>query len=252
MTGDVKKLVLITGASRGIGKSILLTLMQQNPDMIFVGTATTEASAQNITRYIKDNNVLGGGLSLDLADFASIKPFLQQIESEYGRLPDVLVNNAAVTHDNLLMRMKPEEWEHVIDVNLNSVFYLVKQVIRPMMRQRWGRIVNVSSIVASTGNVGQVNYVSAKAGIIGMTKALALEVASRNITVNAVSPGFVNTDMTKGLSEDLHASLLARIPMGRMAEVEDIANPVAFLISEGASYITGTTIHVNGGMYIGG
>lgn len=250
MENETQKLALITGASRGIGHGVLTKLMQDNPKMIFVGTATTEKSADNITNYIKDNGAQGCGMCLNLADFSSIEIFIKKIISEYGRAPDVLVNNAGMTKDNLLMRMKPDEWHDVIDVNLNANFYLVKLVVRHMMKQRWGRIVNVSSIVASTGNLGQANYVSAKAGVIGMTKALALELATRNITVNAVSPGFVNTDMTAKLDDNIKDNLLARIPMGRMAEIEDIASPIAFLISDAANYITGSTIHVNGGMYM--
>lgn len=233
-----KKIALVTGASRGIGRAIAQQLVDQG--ITVVGTATTEAGAAKINEFAI-------GLVLDVTSQESIDNMLAIMEERVG-LPSILVNNAGVTSDNLFMRMKDEEWNNVIDANLSSVFRMVRSCIRPMLKARWGRIVNISSVVAFTGNAGQANYAAAKAGMIGLTKSIAQEVASRGITVNAVAPGFIETDMTKDLPPEQQEKLLQQIPMGRMGQAMDIALAVQFLVSDNASYITGETIHVNGGM----
>jgi len=239
-----KSIALVTGASRGIGKAISERLAKDN--FFVIGTATTDHGAQAITDYLGEN---GYGLKLDVTDTASIESVIDTINNDYGT-PIVLVNNAGITRDNLLMRMKDEEWFDIINTNLTSVFRLTKSVIRGMMKAKTGRIINISSVVGSTGNAGQANYAAAKAGIIGFTKSMAKELGSRNITVNTVSPGFIDTDMTKELNEDIKNSLLTNIPLGRLGTTEEIAHAVAFLASANASYITGETLHVNGGMFM--
>ncbi|MFN3233929.1 MAG: 3-oxoacyl-ACP reductase FabG [Gammaproteobacteria bacterium] len=239
------KTVLVTGASRGIGKAIALDLVRNGATVL--GTATSEKGAQAITDYLKEANATGKGYMLNVTNADSIEQLLKQIREEYAD-PDVLINNAAITQDNLLLRMKEDEWDSVITTNLNSIYRMSKACIRGMMKKRWGRIINIGSIVGTSGNLGQTNYAAAKAGIIGFSKSLAIEIASRNITVNVVAPGFVNTDMTKELPEEQQEWLLKQIPMQRIADPEEIAHAVTFLASDQANYITGQTIHVNGGM----
>lgn len=239
-----KLVALVTGASRGIGKAIAERLAEDG--FFVIGTATTENGAEAISSYLADN---GKGLLLDVADAESIENFMKTVNDNYGA-PAVLVNNAGITRDNLLMRMKDQEWDDIINTNLTSVFRMSKAVMRGMMKAKSGRIINISSVVGATGNAGQSNYAAAKAGIIGFTKSMAKEVGSRNITVNTVAPGFIDTDMTKELSEDIKNTLLTGIPLGRLGAAEEIAHAVAFLASEGAAYITGETLHVNGGMFM--
>lgn len=240
------KIALITGASRGIGKAIAKNLAAQG--LTVVGTATTDAGAQSITEYLHEMGCLTSvGVKLDVTNEESALATLEHITSTIGD-PLILINNAGVTCDNLLMRLKLDDWQKVIDANLTGVFRVTKACIRAMIKARWGRVVNISSVVAVSGNAGQVNYCASKAGVIGFAKALAQEVASRGITVNVVAPGFIATDMTGELNEAMQANLLARIPMGRMGVAEDIASAVAFLVSDAANYITGETLHVNGGM----
>jgi len=244
LTGDI---AIVTGASRGIGKAIALALAKQGA--IVVGTATSDAGAEAITVYLQQNVCKGVGLKLDVASRESIDAFIAHVQKEVGN-PSILVNNAGITRDNLLMRMKDEEWDDIMQTNLASVFRMSKAVLRGMMKQKKGRIISIASVVGVSGNPGQTNYCAAKAGIIGFTKSLAQEVGSRNITVNAVAPGFIDTDMTKAISDDAKNALLAKIPLGRLGSPEEIANAVVFLASTGASYITGETIHVNGGMHM--
>ncbi len=239
-----KKITLVTGASRGIGRAIAEKLATQN--MFVIGTATTEQGAEKITNYLSKN---GKGMVLNVADPESIECLLEKIQTEFASV-DVLVNNAGITRDNLLMRMKDEEWFEILQTNLTSIYRLSKAVLRPMMKKRFGRIINIGSVVGSMGNPGQSNYCAAKAGMIGFSKSLAKEVANRGITVNVVAPGFIVTDMTDALTEDQKNAILSQIPAARLGEAKDIANAVAFLASEEASYITGTTMHVNGGMYL--
>jgi 3-oxoacyl-[acyl-carrier protein] reductase len=241
------KTALVTGASRGIGHAIALSLGREGATV--VGTATTNQGAELITEAFAKAGVHGYGLTLNVNDAGSIENTMSVIKERFG-MPSILVNNAAITQDNLLLRMKDEEWENVIDTNLSSIFRVTKICLRDMLKARWGRIISISSVVGSTGNPGQVNYAAAKAGLLGFTKALALEVASRSITVNAVAPGFIDTDMTRGLAEEQRTSLLERIPLQRLGHADEIAAAVAFLASEGAGYITGQTLHVNGGMYM--
>lgn len=241
------KIALVTGASRGIGASILKQLASEAATVI--GTATTPEGADKITAFIKENNFSGQGMVLDVTDAKARDQVIQAIKENFGSI-HILVNNAALTADNLFLRMKAVEWQSVIDTDLSAVFYLSKLVLRDMLKSRAGRIINIGSVVGNTGNPGQVNYCAAKAGLIGMTKALALEVGTRNITVNVVAPGYVVTDMTRVLSDEQRAAILAQIPMGRPATVEDIASAVLFLASDAAGYITGQTLHVNGGMFM--
>ncbi|SJM90622.1 3-oxoacyl-ACP reductase FabG [Crenothrix polyspora] len=239
-----KKVALVTGASRGIGKAIAERLAD---DGFFVlGTATSDSGAEAISAYLSAN---GAGLKLDVADAESVAELIKTITDTYGT-PAVLVNNAGITRDNLLMRMKDTEWDDIINTNLSSVFRMSKAVLRGMMKAKTGRIINISSVVGSTGNAGQANYAAAKAGMIGFTKSMAKEVGSRNITVNTVAPGFIDTDMTKELSDDIKTTLLAAIPLARLGQANEIAHAVSFLASEGAAYITGETLHVNGGMFM--
>ena len=239
-----KQVALVTGASRGIGKAIAERLARDG--FFVVGTATTETGALSISDYLGDD---GSGLRLNVADADSVTDVIKTVTDEFGA-PAVLVNNAGITRDNLLMRMKDEEWDAIINTNLASVFRMSKAVLRGMMKARFGRIISISSVVGSTGNAGQTNYAAAKAGIVGFSKSLAKEVGSRNITVNVIAPGFIDTDMTKELSEDIKKSLLSSIPLERLGAPEEIAHAVSFLASEGAGYITGETLHVNGGMYM--
>ncbi len=240
-------IALVTGASRGIGRAIALVLAAS--DCIVVGTATSDAGAESITKAFAEANVKGKGMKLDVTDPESIKEVVAAIGKEFGS-PTILVNNAGITRDNLLMRMKDEEWEDIIGTNLSSIFRLSKACLRGMMKARFGRIVNIGSVVAATGNPGQANYCAAKAGIIGFTKSLAREVASRNITVNTVAPGFIDTDMTRELEEQQKNAILESIPLKRLGKAEEVADAVAFLCSPQATYITGETLHVNGGMFM--
>jgi 3-oxoacyl-[acyl-carrier protein] reductase len=242
------KIALVTGASRGIGKAIALKLAHDGYHV--VGTATTESGAKNIQSYFDEAGVKGDGMTLDISNKDTVEPFLEQLEATCGSTPAILINNAGITRDNLLLRMDDEEWDSVLETNLSGLFRLTKACIKTMFRARWGRIVNVSSVVASMGNAGQTNYATTKAGILGFTRSLACEIASRNITVNAVSPGFIDTDMTKGLPDLVAQEMLKRVPMKKLGQPEDVANAVAFLVSDGAAYITGENIHVNGGLYM--
>jgi 3-oxoacyl-[acyl-carrier protein] reductase len=239
-----KQVALVTGASRGIGRAIAERLAEDG--FFVVGTATSENGADSISAYLGEN---GKGLKLDVANPESIAEVVKAVSDEYGA-PTVLVNNAGITRDNLLMRMKDDEWDEIINTNLTSVFRMSKAVLRGMMKAKTGRIINISSVVGATGNAGQANYAAAKAGMIGFAKSMAKEVGSRNITINTVAPGFIDTDMTKELGDDIKNSLLASIPLARLGEAREIAHAVSFLASEGAAYITGETIHVNGGMFM--
>ena len=241
------EIALVTGASRGIGRSIAEELGKAGATV--VGTATSPSGAENITAYLTEQGIKGQGMVLNVAEQASIDEVLKQIGSDYGA-PTILVNNAGITKDNLLMRMKDEEWDDVINTNLSSIYRLSKACMRGMMKARKGRIVNIASVVGFSGNPGQTNYCAAKAGMIGFTKSMAREVASRGITVNAVAPGFIDTDMTKELPEAHKEGLLKSIPAAKLGAPEDIAAAVGFLASPKAGYITGETIHVNGGMYM--
>lgn len=241
------KVALVTGASRGIGRAIALELGRNGA--IVVGTATSEAGAEKITAYFKENGVEGFGLALDVGSDESVSAALAQIQERVGA-PLILVNNAGITRDNLMMRMKDDEWHDVINTNLSSLYRLTKGVLRGMTKARWGRIISIGSVVGAMGNAGQVNYAAAKAGLEGFSRALAREVGSRAVTVNSVTPGFIDTDMTRELPEAQRDSLTAQIPLGRLGQAEEIAHVVAFLASEGAGYVTGATIPVNGGMYM--
>lgn len=241
------QVALVTGASRGIGRAIALTLGGRGATV--VGTATTEAGTRSITSHFAEARVQGKGARLDVTDAASIEPLVAEIEGAYGSI-SILVNNAGIARDNLAMRMKETEWDAVIDTNLGSVFRLCKAVLHGMMKARSGRIINITSVVGSSGNAGQVNYSAAKAGVAGMTRSLAREIGGRGITVNCVAPGFIDTDMTRALGEAHRETLLRQIPLGRFGTPEDIAAAVAFLASPQAAYITGATLHVNGGMYM--
>lgn len=240
-------IAIVTGASRGIGKAIAERLAKD--DFFVVGTATTDAGASAITIYLEEAGLVGVGRELNVAEAGAIEGFVESVSAEFGA-PTVLVNNAGITRDNLLLRMKDEEWDDIIRTNLTSIFRLSKACLRGMMKARHGRIVNLTSVVGATGNAGQANYAAAKAGIIGFSKSLAKEVGSRGITVNCVAPGFIDTDMTRGLAEEHRQALLGNIPLGRLGAVEEIAGAVSFLCSADAGYITGETLHVNGGMYM--
>ena len=241
------KIALVTGASRGIGQAILTALAEQQA--IVIGTATSENGAGNIQTMLDSKEYEGAGMVLDVADSESVLNCIEQITKNFGAV-DILVNNAGITRDNLLMMMKTEQWEEIINTNLNSIFRTTKAVIRPMMKKRSGRIINITSVVGVTGNAGQTNYSASKAGLIGFGKSLAREIGSRNITVNSVAPGFIDTDMTRDLGEEQRNALITQIPLGRLGEAEDIAAAVVFLASPSAGYITGETIHINGGMYM--
>ena len=241
------QIALVTGASRGIGRAIALELGALGATV--VGTATSEAGAAGIQETLEQAGVKGWGAVLQVNDAAAVEAVLREIEQRFGPVT-VLVNNAGITRDNLAMRMKDDEWDAVIDTNLKAVFRMAKAVMRGMMKARTGRIINITSVVGSSGNPGQANYAAAKAGVAGMTRALAQELGSRNITVNCVAPGFIDTDMTKELPEAQKAALTTRIALGRLGKAEEVAAAVAFLASPGAAYVTGSTLHVNGGMYM--
>ncbi|RRV07934.1 3-oxoacyl-ACP reductase FabG [Pseudomonas sp. v388] len=241
------KVALVTGASRGIGQAIALELGRNGA--VVVGTATSESGAERISAAFKEAGIEGFGLMLDVCSAESVDSVLSTIQARVGA-PLILVNNAGITRDNLMMRMKDDEWYDVVNTNLNSLFRLSKGVLRGMTKARWGRIISIGSVVGAMGNAGQVNYASAKAGLEGFSRALAREVGSRAVTVNAVAPGFIDTDMTRELPEAQRESLLTQIPLGRLGQAQEIAHVVAFLASEGAGYVTGATIPVNGGMYM--
>lgn len=241
------KVVLVTGASRGIGAAVADQLGAAGA--VVVGTATSEAGAEKITQRLQEKGIKGEGLVLNVTDAESIKTLLSTMKERHG-VPEVLVNNAGITKDNLLMRMNDEEWFDVINTNLSSVYRLSKAVLRGMMKARWGRIINVSSVVGAMGNPGQSNYAASKAGVAGFARSLAAEVGSRGITVNTVAPGFIDTDMTRALPEEQREQLLSKIPLGRLGRPEEIAAVVAFLASDAGGYVSGETIHVNGGMYM--
>lgn len=242
------EIALVTGASRGIGKAIALRLGKDGATVI--GTATSDSGAEKITAYLKDNGIQGMGLMLNVTDQSSIDSVLETVAGEFGA-PTILVNNAGITRDNLLMRMKQEEWDEIIDTNLTSIYRLSKACMRAMTKARKGRIISISSVVGAAGNAGQTNYAAAKAGLLGFTKSLARELGARGVTVNAVAPGFIDTDMTKALPDAQREALLSGIPLNRLGQPEEIAAAVAFLASPEAGYITGETLHVNGGMYMG-
>jgi 3-oxoacyl-[acyl-carrier protein] reductase len=239
-----KQIALVTGASRGIGRAIAEKLSEDG--FFVIGTATSDAGAESISDYLGGN---GKGLKLDVSNAESIAEIIKVVNDDYGT-PTVLVNNAGITRDNLLMRMKDDEWDDIINTNLTSVFRMSKAVLRGMMKVKVGRIINISSVVGFTGNAGQANYAAAKAGMVGFAKSMAKEVGSRNITINTVAPGFIDTDMTRELNDDIKNALLASIPLNRLGEAQEIAHAVAFLASAGAGYITGETLHVNGGMFM--
>ena len=240
------KLVLVTGASRGIGRAIALTLGAAGATVI--GTATSDQGAVNISKIFTENNILGKGMKLNVTDNEQISDLLKNITKDYGSV-DILINNAGITRDNILVRMKEDEWDDIISTNLTSVYKMSKCVLRGMLKKRAGRIISITSVVGAMGNAGQSNYAAAKAGIMGFTKSLAREVGVRGITVNAIAPGFIDTDMTENLPEDQKLELAAQIPMGRLGTANEIAQAVLFLASDSGSYITAQTLHVNGGMY---
>ncbi|HEY6599053.1 MAG TPA: 3-oxoacyl-ACP reductase FabG [Pseudomonadales bacterium] len=247
MADTERKTALVTGASRGIGRAILERLGRDGA--FVVGTATTDIGAKAIQDALRAAGIDGRGVVTRVDDSASVDALLEQLKTD-GVVPSILVNNAGVTRDNLLLRMSEDEWSDVINTNVSSLYRLCKPLLRGMTRARWGRIVNLSSVVGRMGNAGQVNYAASKAAIEGFTRALAQEVGSRNITVNAIAPGFIATDMTHALTEEQKASMLSRVPLGRMGTVDEIAGVVAFLVSDAAAYITGETIHINGGLYM--
>ena len=244
---DQLKVALVTGASRGIGRAIAEALAGDG--FAVIGTATSSAGAEQITARFVEKNFVGQGMVLNVNDAACISLILKEVEENFGA-PTVLVNNAGITKDNILLRMKEDEWSDVVNTNLNSVFRLSKACVRAMTKAKWGRIVNISSVVGSVGNSGQSNYSATKAGVEGFSRALAKELGSRNITVNTVAPGFIDTDMTKNLPEASKDAMLSQIPLARLGEPSEIADVVSFLVSDSAGYITGETIHVNGGMYM--
>ena len=241
------QVALVSGASRGIGKAIADTLGAQGATV--VGTATTESGANAVSQRFNESGIKGQGMRLDVGDEASVEAVIKEISETYGAIT-ILVNNAGITRDNLLMRMKADDWAAVLDTNLTSVYRLSKACLRAMMKAKTGRIINIASVVGASGNAGQTNYAAAKAGMFGFTKSLAQEVGSRGITVNAVAPGFIDTDMTRELPDAQREVLLGNIPLGRLGRPEEIASVVAFLASDAAAYITGETLHVNGGMYM--
>lgn len=243
------RLALVTGASRGIGKAIADKLAQAG--FIVAGTATSQAGADKITQNLSAVANTGKGFVVDVSIAESIDELINQLKQDYGKTPEVLVNNAGITRDNLLMRMKDEEWQSVLQTNLTSVYRLSKACLRGMIKARWGRIINIGSVVGSTGNPGQTNYSAAKAALMGFSKSLAKEVGPRGITVNLVAPGFIATDMTEALDDKQRETLLAAVPLNRLGKPQEIANAVCFLASQDADYITGETLHVNGGMYMG-
>lgn len=241
------QIALVTGASRGIGQACALELGRQGA--VVIGTATSENGAQAISQYLADNQIKGLGIKLNVNDAAEIEQAMATIRAQFGEVT-ILVNNAGITRDNLLMRMKDAEWDDIMETNLKSVFRMSQTVLKAMMKARQGRIISIASVVGSMGNAGQTNYAAAKAGIMGFSKSLAREIGSRNITVNCVAPGFIDTDMTRALNDAQREALVGHIPLGRLGQVDDIAAAVAFLASPKAGYITGVTLHVNGGMYM--
>ncbi len=241
------QVALVTGATRGIGQAIARVLGQQGATVI--GTATSDKGAESISAALAEHGIKGRGLVLNVTDAAAVEAAIKSIESEFGTV-SILVNNAGITRDNLLMRMKADEWDSILDTNLTSVYRLSKAVLRGMMKARHGRIINITSVVGLSGNAGQTNYSAAKAGLIGFTKSLAQEIGSRGITVNAVAPGFIDTDMTRELPQEQRQALIKSIPLGQLGAADDIANAVVFLASREAGYITGETLSVNGGMYM--
>jgi 3-oxoacyl-[acyl-carrier protein] reductase len=248
MISPSEKVALVTGASRGIGQAIAKQLGAMG--FTVIGTATTDNGAANISAYMAESGVTGEGMTLNVSDVDSITSAVKAIGEKYAA-PQVLVNNAGIAKDNLLMRMKEDEWDDVISTNLSSIYRLSKACARGMTKARWGRIINISSVVGSMGNMGQSNYAATKAGAEGFSRSLAKELGSRNITVNSVAPGFIDTDMTKELAEEHKNLMLSQIPLSRLGQPDEIASVVAFLAGDGGAYITGETIHVNGGMYMG-
>jgi len=240
------KIVLVTGATRGIGKAIALTLGAAGATVI--GTATTESGAENISKVFAENKISGKGMKLDVTDNEQVSNLVKDIGEDFGSV-DILVNNAGITRDNILLRMKEDEWEDIINTNLSSIYKMSKSVLRGMIKKRSGRIISITSVVGAMGNAGQSNYGAAKAGIIGFTKSLAREVGVRGVTVNAIAPGFIETDMTESLPDEQKEALAGQIPMGRLGTADEVAQSVLFLAGDGGSYITGQTLHVNGGMY---
>lgn len=241
------RITLVTGASRGIGQAVALKLGQLGA--VVIGTATSENGANAINQYLEKAGIKGLGITLNVTDADQIENTMQFIREKFGDV-EVLINNAGITRDNLLVRMKDEEWDDIIETDLKSVFRLSRAVLRTMMKARYGRIINISSVVGAMGNMGQTNYAAAKAGIFGFSKSLAREVGSRNITVNCVAPGFIDTDMTRSLADAFQQNLIQHVPLGRLGRPEEVASAVAFLASAAAGYITGATLHVNGGMYM--
>ncbi|MFW0078922.1 MAG: 3-oxoacyl-ACP reductase FabG [Coxiella endosymbiont of Haemaphysalis qinghaiensis] len=239
------KIALITGASRGIGLAIAKEAGFQGA--VVFGAATSEKGAHKITQLLTEKGIKGKGYVLNVCDQGAMKTILTQMQEDFGS-PDILINNAGIARDNILLRMKPEEWEAVIETNLSGVFHLIKACLKSMLKKQWGRIINIASVVAVMGNSGQANYVAAKAGLIGLTKVVAIEYAAYGITANCIAPGFIETEMTGALSEKKQEAILARVPMKRMGCPEEIAKAVVYLASEGAGYITGETLHINGGM----
>ncbi len=241
------KVALVTGATRGIGKAIALELGRQGA--VVIGTATSENGATSITEYLQESDIQGSGMILNVSSDDSVNDVIKKITEEFGVI-EIVINNAGITKDNLMLRMKANEWDDVINTNLSSLYRVTKACLRGMSKNRWGRIISVSSVVASMGNAGQSNYAASKAGMEGFSRALASEIGSRNITVNCVAPGFIDTDMTKDLPEEHKKQLQAKIPMSRLGEAQEVASVVGFLAGQGASYVTGETIQVNGGMYM--
>lgn len=241
------KVALVTGASRGIGKAIALALGKQGATVI--GTATSASGADSISQYLQDAGIRGFGQCLDVSNQTSVDEVLAQVQQDYGAVT-ILVNNAGITRDNIMLRMKQDEWDAVLDTNLTSIYRMSKACLRGMTKARWGRIISVSSVVAAMGNIGQANYAAAKSGMEGFTRALAREIGSRNITVNCVAPGFIDTDMTRSLPQEQRDMLQSQIPLSRLGQPEEVAAVVAFLASDGGAYITGESIQVNGGMYM--